>query len=60
MFKEDKTLSRRWLANQHQHLSLHERLKKNRSVDLRDNRIIEDLGNGYNEIKPVNPNKRFN
>ncbi|SHF42137.1 hypothetical protein SAMN05444392_12413 [Seinonella peptonophila] len=29
VFKENKTLSRRWLANPYQHITLSERLKNN-------------------------------
>ncbi|WP_255293840.1 hypothetical protein [Priestia megaterium] len=60
MFKEVKALSSKWLSNPHQELSLHERLKRKQSIDLRDNHIIVDLGNGYDEIKPINPDKRYN
>ncbi|PGA32113.1 hypothetical protein [Bacillus wiedmannii] len=60
MHKKDIKLSRRHLANPHQKQSFIERLKINNSIDLRDNMVIIDLGNGYSEIKPRDSNKRFN
>jgi hypothetical protein len=59
MFKEAKALSRNRLSNPHQNISLHERLKKKKSIDLRDNSIIIDLGNNYDKISPINQNKLF-
>ncbi|PFD32543.1 hypothetical protein CN269_04340 [Bacillus thuringiensis] len=59
MLEKDTNLSRRYLANPHQKQSFLERLKINNSIDLRDNRVIVDLGNGYSEIKPIDSNKRF-
>jgi hypothetical protein len=59
VFKETNELSRKFLANPHQNQSLIERLKTNKSVDLRDNFFIVDLGNGYNEIRPIDKNKTF-
>ncbi|MFJ6034294.1 hypothetical protein ACIQFL_28760 [Bacillus toyonensis] len=57
--EKDMNLSRRYLANPHQKQSFLERLKINNSIDLRDNKVIVDLGNGYSEIKPIDSNKRF-
>ncbi len=59
MYKKDIRLSRRYLANPHQKQSFLERLKINNSIDLRNNMVITDLGNGYSEIKPIDSNKRF-
>lgn len=59
MHKKDIRRSRRYLANPHKNQSFLERLKMNNSIDLRDNKIIVDLGNGYSEIKPIDSNKRF-
>lgn len=53
------TLSRNWMANKHQHIPLHERLKEKQSVDLRDNHVIVDLGNGYDAIVPIDNKKKF-
>jgi hypothetical protein len=59
MFKESIELSRKWLANQHQDLSLSERLKLSKAVDLRDNFKIIEMGNNYDLIRPIDPEKRF-
>ncbi|WP_235608369.1 MULTISPECIES: hypothetical protein [Bacillus amyloliquefaciens group] len=59
MFREANELSRKYLANPHQGKSFIERLKSNKSIDLRDNMVIIDLGNGYSDIKPRDENKRF-
>jgi hypothetical protein len=60
MFKEVKTLSRKWLSNSHQNSTYNERLVKRNSIDLKDNHIIVDLGNGYDFITPIDPEKRLN
>jgi len=38
-------------------LTYHERLVKNHAIDLRNNCIIQDLGNGYCRIIPIDKNK---
>jgi hypothetical protein len=35
------------------------RLEASGAIDLRDNHKIIDLGNGYVQIKPIDPNKKF-
>ena len=59
MIKEAKKLSRNYLANPLQDSSFYSILKKKQAVDLRDNYYINDLGNGYGDIKPLDQNKRF-
>lgn len=59
MFQEANVLSRKYLANPHQDKSFIERLKSNKSIDLRENMVIIELGNGYSDIKPLDENKRF-
>ena len=59
MLRNANDLSRRFLANPHQNTPLIELLKKNKSVDLRNNRIIIDHENGYDQIKPIDTEKRF-
>jgi hypothetical protein len=56
-FRESETLSRHFLANPFQNIPLSERLKKNHSIDLRDNIAIVDIGNGYSMIKPIDKSK---
>ncbi|ONG66652.1 hypothetical protein BKK42_29015 [Bacillus cereus] len=58
MFKESSKLSRRFLANKHQHNSVDQRLKMNQSTDLRNNIKIEDLQNGFVRISPINAAKK--
>lgn len=59
MYKKANRLSREFLANSYSHKSLNERLKHNKSIDLRDNHIVINHDNGYSEIKPIDSNKRF-
>lgn len=48
-----KSVTRKDLADPNKHMSYHERLSKAGSIDLIDNHIIEDCGNGYIRIKPI-------
>lgn len=59
MYKNANSLSRKFLANPHQNTPLIELLKKNKSVDLRNNSIVIDHENGYYQIKPIDSEKRF-
>lgn len=52
-------ISRHQLANPHNVDSLHQRLVAKGAIDLRDNRINEDLGNGYRRVVPKDPSKRY-
>ena len=36
-----------------------ERLRASGAVDLRDNHVVNDLGNGYSRIAAIDPNKKF-
>ncbi len=56
---KSKTLSRKQLANPFSSDTLHERLVQKGAIDLRDNKIITHLGNGYCTIEPINYKKRF-
>jgi hypothetical protein len=58
-FKENKQLSREFLANPFSNESLHERLIKSGAIDLRDNCIIEDLENGYSRIIVIDENNKL-
>ena len=40
-------------------IPLDERLKKAGAIDLRDNHTIEDHGNGYVTIHPIDRNKKW-
>ncbi|MGG1179582.1 hypothetical protein ABE201_26350 [Bacillus mycoides] len=59
LFKESSKLSRRFLANKHQHISVEKRLATNKSNDLRNNAQIEDLQNGFVRISPINATKNY-
>jgi hypothetical protein len=52
-----KKKTRKDLANPFRHMSYHERLAKVKAVDLTDNFVVEDLGNGYDRIKPIDESK---
>ncbi|MFZ4452104.1 hypothetical protein [Salibacterium aidingense] len=58
-FRKAKKMSRKYLANPQQDKSYRARLFSNKSIDLRDNIVIADLGNGYGDINPKDENKRF-
>jgi len=40
-------------------IPLIDRLRASGAVDLRDNCIITDLGNGYSRVTAIDPNKKF-
>lgn len=45
--------------DRHNKLSLKEKRIKAKSIDLTNNHTIEDLGNGYSQIVPIDENKRW-
>jgi len=49
---KEKPVTRQSLANPFSE-SYDERLIKTKAVDLRDNYKIEDLGNGYCKVEPI-------
>lgn len=53
-----KRVSRENLANPFDNMSYHERLVKSGAIDLEDNCVIEYLGNGYEQIKIIDENKK--
>lgn len=55
---KSKRVSRETLANPFSNMSYHERLVKAGVVDLEDNCIIKDLGNGYEQIIIIDENKK--
>lgn len=56
--KSNKRITREYLANPFSNLSYHERLVQAGAIDLKDNCIIEDLGNGYCRIVPIDETKK--
>ena len=57
--KESKLLSRQHLANPWANISLRDRLIASGAVDMRDNFRVIDLENGYVDIVPIDPNKKW-
>jgi hypothetical protein len=57
--KNNYNLTREKLANPFPTDTYEERLVKYGAIDLRDNCTIEDLGNGYEKIIPIDENKKF-
>lgn len=49
-----KLKSRKDLADPFRKMSYPKRLINGKAVDLQDNHIIDDLGNGYLKIIPIN------
>ncbi|WP_375104388.1 hypothetical protein ACDZ28_07690 [Paenibacillus sp. RS8] len=56
---KNKIKSRHQLANPFSGDNRHERMIKNGTVDLRENLITEDFGNGYVRLLPIDKNKRL-
>lgn len=52
-----KNLTREKLANPFPNNTLEERLINSKTIDLRNNYIFKDLGNGYCEINPKDKSK---
>lgn len=60
MFKNitvSNNLSRRYLADKNMGMSYHDRLVKSNAIDLRDNHVVIDLGNGYSRIEVIDESK---
>lgn len=54
----NKRITREYLANPFSGMNYYERLVQAGVIDLTDNCIIEDLGNGYCRIIPIDENKK--
>ncbi|WP_029518086.1 hypothetical protein [Paenibacillus polymyxa] len=52
-------LNRHQLANPFMDIPMIDRLRQNESIDLRDNYTIEQVGNGYDKIEPIDSGKKF-
>ena len=53
----ENTMPRHKLASPFHPNTLHERLVRNKAIDLRKNYVEIDLGRGYSRLEPVNRNK---
>lgn len=56
-FKSKQNKSRESLADPFQNVSYYERLKMANSINLENNHTIEELGDGYIKIQPIDKNK---
>lgn len=55
----EKRMSLGYLANKFEDIPYEERLEISGAIDLRDNCVITDLGNGYSKIEPIDKTKLF-
>jgi hypothetical protein len=51
--------TRKTLSNPFANVPLYDRLTEKQAVDLRNNKIVVDRGNGYNEFIPIDRKKTF-
>lgn len=58
-YKYDNTMSRHHAANPNAYKSLHEYLRTNKVVDLRENLEIINYENGYGEFKAKDKSKKM-
>ncbi|WP_018923877.1 hypothetical protein [Salsuginibacillus kocurii] len=60
MVRKDYTLKRKYLANPLYQTSVEDKLKNNKSTNLKNgNRKVVDFDNGYIELQAVDTNKKF-
>ena len=52
-----KRVSREYLANPFPNKTYNSRLLKSKSIDLKENCVFEDFGNGYSKITAIDKNK---
>jgi len=57
--KLSNQLTRGKLANPFSHIPMSERLKKRKSIDLRDNHIVIEDNDGFVKVKPIDKTKTF-
>ncbi|WP_051507710.1 hypothetical protein [Clostridium botulinum] len=57
VFNKNKHISRQYLANPFKNLLYHERLVKAGVVNIKNNSIIKDLGNGYGKVEIIDKSK---
>lgn len=53
------SLTRGKLANPFSHIPMSERLKKRKSIDLRDNHVVIEDPDGFVKVKPIDNTKTF-
>ncbi len=51
------TISRQSLANPYVDMDYRQKLIKSKAIDLNENSIYDNLGNGYSIIRPINKDK---
>ncbi len=59
MVIRNKNRTREMLANPFIGIPMDERAEASNATDLTDNHIIEDLGNGYIVVKPIDETKKI-
>jgi len=59
MKEKIKRITRNNIANPFLNINLEEKRNKAKSINLKDNYLIENLDNGYSKIIPIDTNKRF-
>ncbi|AXG94071.1 hypothetical protein AGE29_03670 [Clostridium botulinum] len=57
IYNKNKNITRQDLANPFRNMSYHERLVHAGIVNIKNNSIVEDLGNGYEKVKIINESK---
>ena len=55
----ENRITREYLSNKWKDIDYKDRLIKSNAVDLNNNSIIEDIGNGYIRILPKDKNKNY-
>ncbi|WP_340018373.1 hypothetical protein [Paenibacillus sp. FSL H3-0457] len=53
------SLRRSKLANPFSHIPMSERLKKRKSIDLRDSHVVIEDNDGFVKVKPIDTTKTF-
>ncbi|KKB72022.1 MULTISPECIES: hypothetical protein [Bacillus] len=57
--KENRIKSLEYLSNPFLDVPLYKRLAKKNAIDLRNNKKVIDLGNGYSVVKSIDNTIRF-
>jgi len=58
-FNQKSKISRKDLANPYRNISFRSQVKNSGSINLSNNYKINDLNNGYDEIVPIDKNKKI-
>lgn len=58
-FKSESRITRQDISNPFRNITLEKKRIKSNSINLKDNFFIEDLGDGYSKIVPLNKEKKY-